>query len=301
MSPSSVSTTASRSFSRYSAARSAISSGIGPGSPSFAALGARVRAHVEHVDDAGQLVLGADRDVHGHALRREPVAQRLERAEEVGALAVEHVHEHDAREPELVGEPPRARRPDLDAHDGRDRHERALDDPRRAAELALERRIAGDVDEVHLAVLPRRVLERHGDRELPLVLVLVRVGDGRARLDGPEAVDRARLEEKRLDERRLSRPAVADDGDVADLCGLGHGLALLLGVRFPAEKLSRAPERSDERSSASEVLCRLARIPVQRWTTADATSWGDVATSRPGEEAIVNVSIDTRNCALDDP
>ena len=35
MSASSVSTTASRSFSRYSAARSAISSGIGPGSPSL--------------------------------------------------------------------------------------------------------------------------------------------------------------------------------------------------------------------------------------------------------------------------
>jgi hypothetical protein len=25
---------------------------------------------------------------------------------------------------------------------------------------------------------------------------------------------------------------VADDGDVADLCGLGHGLALLLGARW---------------------------------------------------------------------
>ena len=74
------------------------------------ALGARVRAHVQHVDDPRQLVLGADRDVHGDALRRELVAQRLERAEEVGALAVEHVHEDDAREAELVGEPPRARR-----------------------------------------------------------------------------------------------------------------------------------------------------------------------------------------------
>ena len=230
MSASSVSTTASRSFSRYSAARSAISSGIGPGLALLRALGARVRAHVEDVDDPGQLVLGADREVHRDALRREPVPKRLERPEEVGALAVEHVHEDDAREPELVGEPPGARRSDLDAHHGGDRHERPLDDAGGAAQLALEAGSPGTSIEVDLPVLPLGVLERHRDRELPLVLVLVGVGDRRAGLDGAEAVDLARLEEERLDERRLSRPAVADDGDVADLCGLGHGLALLLGA-----------------------------------------------------------------------
>ena len=32
-------------------------------------LGARVAAHVENVDDAGQLVLGADRKLHGDAAR----------------------------------------------------------------------------------------------------------------------------------------------------------------------------------------------------------------------------------------
>jgi len=45
-----------------------------------------------------------------------------------------------------------------------------------------------------------------------------------------EPVDRARLEQDRLDQRRLPRPAVTDDGDVADLCGLGHGLLVLLGL-----------------------------------------------------------------------
>ena len=64
----------------------------------LAALGARVGTHVEHVDDARQLVLGADRDMHGDALRRDAVAQGIESPEEVGALPVEHVHEHDPRE-----------------------------------------------------------------------------------------------------------------------------------------------------------------------------------------------------------
>ncbi len=175
--------------------------------------------------------------MYGDALRRELVAQRLERAEEVGALAVEHVDEDHAREAELVGELPRPRRAHLDAHHGRDGHERALDDPSGAPQLALERRIARHVDQVDLPVLPLRVLERHRDRELPLVLVLIRVGDRRSRLDRSETVDLARLEEERLDERRLPDPAVTDDGDVADPCGLGHGRALLLGARFRPRSL----------------------------------------------------------------
>ena len=195
-------------------------------------LGRHVRAHVQHVDDAGELVLDADRDVHCDALRRELRAERLEGAEEVGALAVEHVHEDEPCEPELLAEAPCARCPDLDAHHARDGHEHPVDDARRGAQLALESRVAGDVEQVDLPLLPRHVRERHRDRELAAVLVLVGVGDCRPRLDAAEAVDRAGLEEERLDERRLSRPAVSDDGDVTDLGGLGHVLALLLGAGF---------------------------------------------------------------------
>jgi hypothetical protein len=46
--------------------------------------------------------------------------------------------------------------------------------------------IAGDVDDVHLPVLPLGVLERHRDGELTLVLVIGRVRDGRPRLDRPK-------------------------------------------------------------------------------------------------------------------
>src|SRR5262249_41528659 len=65
---------------------------------------------------------------------------------------------------------------------------------------------------------------------LPPLLVLVPVRRRRPRLDGAETVDRAGLEEHRLHERGLARPAVADDGDVADLPGLlGHTSLLLFG------------------------------------------------------------------------
>ena len=84
-----------------------------------------------------------------------------------------------------------------------------------------EARVAGRVDQVDLAALPLEVAERRGERHLPALLVLVPVGGGRALLDRAEPVDRAGLEEHRLDERGLPRPAVAGDGDVADLSGLG--------------------------------------------------------------------------------
>jgi hypothetical protein len=62
------------------------------------------------------------------------------------------------------------------------------------------------------------------------VLVVVPVGDGRARIDRAEPVDGAGLEEERLDQRRLARATVSDDGDVPDLPGLElrHERAFLL-------------------------------------------------------------------------
>jgi hypothetical protein len=51
---------------------------------------------VEEVDDALELVLVADRDLHRDALLGELLAELLQYDEEVGALAVEHVHEDDA-------------------------------------------------------------------------------------------------------------------------------------------------------------------------------------------------------------
>ncbi len=186
----------------------------------LAAAGARVGAHVQDVDDPRQLVLGPDRQVHGDAALRELLLQLAERAEEVGALAVEHVDEEHTGDPELLGPPPDPRRADLDAHHAAQDDERALDDAERAASLALEARVARDVDQVELPLLPVGVRERERDRHHAPLLVVVPVGDGRPLFDRAEPVRLPRLEQQRLDERRLAGAAVADDGDVADLPGL---------------------------------------------------------------------------------
>ena len=185
-----------------------------------------VRAVVQQVDDAGQLVLGADRQMDRDAAVGELLLERGQRAVEVGALAIEHVHEDDPRELELLGTRPDARGVHLDAHHGGDDDERALDDAQARDRVGLEARVAGRVDQVDLASLPLEVSERRGQRHLPALLVLVPVGDGAAGLDGAEAIDLSGLEEHRLDERGLAGSAMADDGDVADLPGLlRHALA----------------------------------------------------------------------------
>ena len=104
-----------------------------------------------------------------------------------------------------------ARRADLEPHDGVDDDERALDDAQRAARLALEARVARDVEQVDLPLLPVRVRERERDRHRALLLVLVPVADGRAGLDRAEPVDLVGLVEQRLDEGRLAGATMADD------------------------------------------------------------------------------------------
>ena len=189
----------------------------------LAAVRTGVGAHVEHIHDPGQLVLAPDGELDCDAALRELALELAERAEEVRPLAIEHVDEEHARQPELVGALPDPARPHLDTHHAAQDEERPLDDAERAARLTLEARIAGHVDEVQLAPLPVEVRERERDRHPPLLLVVVPVADRRAALNRPQAVQLAGLEEKRFDQGRLAGPTMADDGDVAELSGLESG------------------------------------------------------------------------------
>jgi hypothetical protein len=188
-----------------------------------------VRVVVQQVDDALQLVLRSDRKLDRHAALGQLLLDGCEDAEEVGALAVEHVHEDDAREAELLGAVPHARRVHLDAHHAGDDDDRPFDDAQRRDRVGLEAGVARRVDQVDLAPLPLEVGDGRGQRHLAALLVLVPVTHGRARLDRSQPVGGPGLEEQRLDEGRLPRAPVSDDGDVAYLPGLLRHLQLLLG------------------------------------------------------------------------
>ena len=210
------------------------------------ALVGDIRAHVDEVDDAGELVFMADRQLDDDAALGQLLAHRVEILEEVRPLAVQHVHEDDAREAELLGAPPQARGADLDAHHAADREERTLDDAQRRDRVSLEARVARSVDHVDLAPLPLEAAERGLQRHLARALLVVPVRDGRAGVDRAQPVRLAGLEEHRLDERRLPHAAVADDSDVADLPGLEsrHRRSFLPGRRL-SWILTRVPQPMD--------------------------------------------------------
>ena len=96
----------------------------------------------------------ADRDLGRDDVRPERGLQRLERAEEVGTLAVEHVHVQHPCDVELGGPLPQPPGADLRAHHRVDHEHRRLADPQRAERVGDEARLARRVEQVDLALAP---------------------------------------------------------------------------------------------------------------------------------------------------
>ena len=106
-------------------------------------------------------------------------------------------------------------------------HDRRAARAHRGIEFALEIVEAGDIEKVELDVLPSGVGEGEGDGSLSCDLLFVEVGDGGAVVRLAHAFNDAAVEEDGLHERRLALAAVADDGDVADICcGNTHNVPL---------------------------------------------------------------------------
>ena len=176
----------------------------------------------EQVDDAAEVVLLADRQLHGHDLRAERLLQELERVVEVGALAVEHVADDDAAEPARLGAVPEPLVLDFDAEHRVDDDERRLDDLQAGDGVGEEARVAGRVDEVEGETVAVDVRQTGREAHLALLLVVVPVGDRRAVGHGTQSRDRPGVEQQRLEQRRLAGTAVADESDVPDLGWVVH-------------------------------------------------------------------------------
>ena len=187
------------------------------------------RLHVDEVDQPADVVLGADRDLRRDHVRPEGGLQRVQRAEEVGPLAVEHVHVDQPRHAELLRALPQALRADLDAHDRVDDEHGRLAHAQRAEGVGDEGRLARGVDQVDLGVVPVERGQRRGDRHPARLLVVVGVRDRRTVSHRAEPRRRAGLEQQGLVQRRLPAPPVAHQRHVADpVCRMGHARHLAL-------------------------------------------------------------------------
>ncbi len=173
----------------------------------------------EQVGDAVERRLLADGQLERRDAGAEAVAQLFERAVEGGALLVELVDEDHPGDPHLLGETPHPLGAHLDAVDGAHHEDGEIDHAERSVDVADEVGVAGGVDEVDLVTLPLERGVGQRQRHAPLRFLGVVVEHGVAVLDSAQAADGSGPVEQRLGQRRLSRPAVADEGDIADLLG----------------------------------------------------------------------------------
>jgi hypothetical protein len=99
-----------------------------------------VRLHVDEVDQARDLLLGADRDLGGDDVRAEGILELAQHPEEVRALAVEHVDVEEPGHPELLRTRPQPPGPDLHPEHAVDHEDR--DSQTRSARARRRRRTA---------------------------------------------------------------------------------------------------------------------------------------------------------------
>ena len=177
---SSVSAAASTSFSRYSFTRSAsVGRDVGLGRP------CRRRRRSPSCVTRSTKPRNPPSSPTGRCTGDEPALeaapQRLQRAEEVGALAVEPVDDDGARQVELGGELPDLLGLHLHAGHRVDDDHRRLDHPQAGPRVRDEVAVAGGVDQVDAVALPVAVGDRGVDRDLALDLVGIEVGGGACR------------------------------------------------------------------------------------------------------------------------
>ena len=137
------------------------------------------RRSATHVEDA----------LHRHEGRRQPSSHRLDDPPVVRAGPVDLVDEDQRRDTEATQGTEQQRCLRLDAFDGGDDENSAVEDPEDPFDLGDEVRMAGRVDQVDRDVVDR---ERHDgglDRDAALPFQHKRIGLGRAGIDASDLVD----------------------------------------------------------------------------------------------------------------
>ena len=131
----------------------------------FGLLGAIAMAglHAHKVDDAVEVIARAPRERDGAQARAKALAEHLEAHVEIGVLLVHAVHEHGAREAQILGRVPEFDGGGLRALGGVDHEQGRLAHAHRRIGVADEVGVARGVEHVDAGVLP--VDRRDGGRD----------------------------------------------------------------------------------------------------------------------------------------
>ena len=196
--------------------------------------------HLDQVDHALEIVLGADRQLHGQRAGAEALLDHVDAAHEIRAAAIHLVDVAHARHAVVVGQPPVGLRLGLDAGNAVEHHDRAVEHAQRAVHLDGEVDVARGVDQVDLLVAPERGHRGALNRDAALLLLLQVVGRRRRLqilgiVDVDDRVLAPRVIQDALGRRRLPGVDVGDDADVADVgkggCAGHSEISITVSVR----------------------------------------------------------------------
>ena len=171
--------------------------------------------HLDEVDDAAELGLAAD----GH-LQRDGVGPRrstiISRPRKKSApMRSILLTKRDARDAVLVGLPPHGLRLRLDAADGAEQRDGAVEHAQAPLDLDGEVHVPGRVDDVDLRVAPGDGGGGRGDGDAALLLLRHPVHDGGALVDLADLVRLPGVVQDALGRRGLAGVDVRHDPDVA--------------------------------------------------------------------------------------
>ncbi len=194
----------------------------------------RDRPHLDEVDDPGEVLLLADRNVDRNGTCAEAVAHRLHRGVEVGARAVHLVDERDARNAVAVGLAPDGLRLRLYTGDGVEDGDGAVEDAQAPLDLDGKVHVPGRIDDVDAMVTPLRGGRRRRDGDAALLLLRHPVHRRGALVHLAHLVGATGVIEDPLGGRGLARVDVGHDPDVPDAvepdrCGYGRHHAVTSG------------------------------------------------------------------------
>ena len=171
--------------------------------------------HLDEVDDAAEVGLDAPRQLSHERGGGQPVDHHLHAAVELGPNAVHLVDERDPRHVVTVGLTPDRLALRLDAGDGVEDGDGAVEHPQRALHLDGEVDVAGGVDDVDAVIEPLAGRRGGRDRDAALLLLLHPVHRRGAFVHLADLVVDPGVEQDPLGRGGLARVDVGHDPDVA--------------------------------------------------------------------------------------
>ena len=175
----------------------------------------------DQVDDAGEQLARAERQVDRHHVGTEALAHHLDAHLEVRAHPVHFVHEDDARDVVAIGLAPHRLGLRLDAAHRVEHGDGAVQDPERALHLDGEVHVSRGIDDVDAVLLaapgPERGGGSRGDGDATLLLLLHPVHRSGAVVHLAQLVRAAGVIQDALGRSRFPGIDVGHDADVPNL------------------------------------------------------------------------------------